>query len=127
MSVIGAICVIACISIILKKYAKEYSLLVNIFLGIIVIFYLSSRLMPIFRQIESLINLAKVPEKYVSILFKSLGICFASQFAADCCRDVGENSLASKIETIGKVSILATSVPLFEEIIKTALGLMGAG
>ena len=127
LSIIGAICTVACISVILKKYSKEYSLLISVLLGLAVIFYLSAKFTPIFRQIGALITLAKVPEKYLSILLKCLGICFVTEFAADSCRDVGENSLASKIEIIGKVSILAAALPLFEEIIKTALDLMGAG
>ena len=85
-----------------------------------------SNFFSIFTQIKDLINLAKMPEKYISILFKCLGICFITQFASDSCNDAKETSLASKIEIIGKFAMMATSMPLFEEITKTALGFIGA-
>ena len=58
-------------------------------------------------------------------MFKTLGICFLAQFAADSCRDAGESALASKVELAGKISILVLSLPLFEDIAQTALGLIG--
>ena len=126
IGVILVILLVASISVIIKKYAAEYSLFINIFLGFAVILYLISNFMPIFNQMKSLIDIAKVPEKYSCILFKSLGICFITQFASDCCTDAKETSLASKIEIIGKLSIIAVSLPLFEEIIGITLDFMGA-
>lgn len=125
LNLISIICVLAAVSVILKKYALEYSLFINILLGIIVIFYISAKFLPILSEIKNLISLAKIPEKYCSILFKSLGICLISQFASDSCKDAGETALASKIEIIGKLGIVSVSLPLFEEVIKTALKLMG--
>ncbi len=126
INVIVMISIIASFSVILKKYAPEYSILINIFLGFAVIIYLISYITPIFEYIKNLINLAKVPNKYVSVLFKSLGICFISQFASDSCKDAGETSLASKIEFIGKIAMVTVSLPLFEEITSTAINFMGA-
>ena len=125
LSIIMIISIIALISTILKKYALEYSMIINIVLSLALIVYLISNFMPIFDQIKYLINLSRIPEKYTTILFKCLGICFITQFASDSCKDAKETSLASKIETIGKFAMMATSIPLFEEITSTALALMG--
>ena len=126
INIIVMISIIASFSVILKKYAPEYSILINIFLGFAVIIYLISYIAPIFDYIKNLINLAKIPTKYVSVLFKSLGICFISQFASDSCKDAGEISLASKIEFIGKIAMITVSLPLFEEITNIAISFMGA-
>jgi stage III sporulation protein AD len=61
------------------------------------------------------------------ILFKTLGLCFLAQFAADSCRDAGENALASKVELAGKLAIVILALPLFEKITSTALALIGGG
>ena len=106
VSIIIVISVVASFSVILKKYAKEYSLAVNIFVGFAVIAYLISNFVPVFNEIKNFMNLAKIPGKYSSVLFKSLGICFVTQFASDSCKDAGEISLASKVETVGKYSIV---------------------
>lgn len=126
IQVIISISLIASLSLILKKYACEYSLVINIALSLIVIAYLISNILPIFNHIKSLINVACIPEKYISMLFKSLGICFLTQFASDSCKDAGEISLSSKIEMIGKMAVITTALPLFDELTQTALGLLGA-
>lgn len=126
INIIMAISIIASISVILKKYVKEYSLLINILASVIIIIYLISEIVPVFNYIKELVNLAKIPDIHMSILFKSVGICFITQFASDSCKDVGEISLASKIETIGKISMLTISLPLFKEVTKIALDFMGA-
>ena len=127
VSIIIVISVVASFSVILKKYAKEYSLAVNIFIGFAVIAYLISNFVPVFNEIKNFMNLAKIPGKYSSVLFKSLGICFVTQFASDSCKDAGEISLASKVETVGKFAIVSIALPLFDEITGLALKFMGAG
>ena len=127
ISIIIVISVVASFSVILKKYAKEYSLAVNIFVGFAVIAYLISNFVPVFNEIKNFMNLAKIPGKYSSVLFKSLGICFVTQFASDSCKDAGEISLASKVETVGKFAIVSIALPLFDEITGLALKFMGAG
>ncbi len=123
--IITVITFIGAFSLMLKKYAREYSLLINISMSILIIIYLTSSIIPIFNYIKSLISAANIPDKYVSLLFKSLGICFITQFASDSCRDAGESSLASKIEIVGKVSIVTASLPLLDEISQTTLALLG--
>lgn len=127
MSIIVVISVVASFSVILKKYAKEYSLVVNILVGFAVIAYLVSNFVPVFNEIKDFMNLAKIPGKYSSVLFKSLGICFVTQFASDSCKDAGEISLASKVETVGKFAIVSIALPLFDEVTGLALKFMGAG
>ena len=80
---------------------------------------------PAVREITTLLSGVGLTQEYGLILFKTLGICFLAQFAADSCRDAGESALASKVELAGKISILVLSLPLFEDIAQTALGLIG--
>lgn len=121
----GIVLTAAVISVSLKKHIPEYSVMVNIVTGAIVIIALLSEISPALHKINSLISYAKIPNQYASILLKSLGICFAVQFASDSCRDAGENSMASKIEFAGKIGILITALPLFETIIQTSLNFIG--
>ena len=62
--------------------------------------------------------------EYLKIIFKSLGICFVTQLGCDCCRDSGENAMASQLELAGKAAILVTALPLFSaaaEMVRTLL------
>lgn len=62
--------------------------------------------------------------EYLRIIFKSLGICYVTQLGCDCCRDCGENALATQLELVGKAALLITALPLFTaavEIIRSLL------
>ena len=50
-----------------------------------------------------------------------------TQIACDACRDLGERGVAARVETAGKLAVLLTSLPLFEEILQIAGELIGRG
>ena len=73
---------------------------------------------------EDLFTLSGIDNMYLTILFKSLGICYIVQLASDYCRDCGENALASQVTLAGKLAMLSVSLPLFKafvEIVKALL------
>ena len=125
ISIIGAILIVAIISVTLKKHVPEYSVMINILTGIIVLIVVISEFIPAIHEIKDLLSATKLPKEYGAILFKSLGICFVTQFASDSCKDAGESSLASKVELSGKIAILITALPLFQKITDVALSLIG--
>ncbi len=125
VAIIGVVIVIAVMSVTLKKYVPEFSMMVNIVTGVIVLSVIMCHFLPAVYQIKDLLFATKLPKEYGTILFKSLGVCFLTQFASDACKDAGENSLASKVELAGKIAILLIALPLFEKITKIAISLIG--
>ncbi len=121
----GWIIIIAVISVVLRKYVPEYSMMINIAASIIVLSVILYEFLPAVNQIKNLLYNTKISHDYIIILFKSLGICFITQFASDSCSDAGENSLSSKVELAGKVAIIITALPLFEKVTNIALNLIG--
>ena len=83
-----------------------------------------SVLLPALDEIESMMQEANIDLKYVSILFKSLGLCLITQIASDSCRDAGETAIASRIEFSGRLSLVITALPMFQEAIDIALGFL---
>ncbi len=126
---IVALCGIAVLaavfSVMLKKYIPEYSFLISLGAGVLILLLILSKITPAVSQIKNLLSATGLSSEYGSILFKSLGVCFLTQFAADSCRDSGEGSMASKVELAGKIMIVLISLPLFEKIAETAMQLMG--
>lgn len=129
MNIVGiagiAICA-AVVAAMLRRYNQEYAVMVVVAAGIVILLEMLSSLAPAIRQIRTLLSAAGLSSDYALILFKTLGICFLAQFAADSCRDAGESALASKVELAGKITIVVLALPLFEKIAKTAVGLIGA-
>lgn len=127
MNIIGIAGIAICAAVIaatLRRYHQEYAILVSIAAGIIILLSLLSSISPAIRQISTLLSTAGLESDYAVILFKTIGICFLAQFAADSCRDAGENALAAKVELAGKLSIVVLALPLFEKIAQTATGLI---
>lgn len=77
--------------------------------------------MPGVRQLMAgLLNLAErggVQEKYLTQLLKVTGISLLMDFAAQTCRDAGEDGLAMKAELAGRVMILTLAVPALETLL----------
>lgn len=125
IAIVGIAIIAAILGVMLKRYHQEYSIILSISAGVIILFEIIANISPAIRQINTLLSTTGLSAGYAAILFKSLGICFLTQFAADSCRDAEESALASKVELAGKISIVILSLPLFESIVNTAVGLIG--
>jgi stage III sporulation protein AD len=125
VAVAGIVLIAAVLSVMLKKYHPEYSILISLMAGVVILYLVLSQIGPAVAQIRNLLSAAGLSSEYGVILLKALGVCFLTQFAADSCRDAGEAALAAKVELAGKLTIVLLSLPLFEEISQTALSLIG--
>ncbi len=124
-SVIGFSLCAAALSLLLRQYRPEYSLLLSIACGIGVLFWLFEELLPILSKIQDFAALALSEQRGGEILLKSLGICFVTQLACDTCRDIGENAIAARLETAGKAAMLLLALPMFTELLERAIELIG--
>lgn len=113
------------LSVMVKKYNSEYSIFIGVIAGIFILGTVLAEMAPSIKKISELISISCIETENVKILFKTLGICFLVQFASDSCNDAGESSLASKIELAGKVMIITMVLPLFEQVIKIVMELLG--
>ncbi len=59
--------------------------------------------------------------KYVGTILKALGITYLTSTASEICRSVGEGTVGEQIETVGKIEMLALSLPLFGELLEMSL------
>ena len=64
---------------------------------------------------------AKSSMKYIGTIMKALGITYLTGTASQICHGVGEGTIGEHIETVGKIEILALSIPLFGELLEMSL------
>lgn len=74
-------------------------------------------------------ELFKIGEKFnldraVTPAFKAVGIGLIFGIAADMCRDLGENGIASAVDFIGRAELAVLAIPLIDEIISVGVGLV---
>lgn len=74
---------------------------------------------PVFEYVHGTVS-GTVFETYLATLAKAIGITVSVQFVSEICRDAGENSLASKLELVGKAEILLLCLPLASELMGLA-------
>ncbi|WP_243121505.1 SpoIIIAC/SpoIIIAD family protein [Anaerotruncus rubiinfantis] len=125
LTVTGLAVIAVALSTILKQKNPEFSLMISLLTGILILGMIISAGIPLFERIEALLQKTGARAEYVQILFKALGICFITQIACDACRDLGETAVASKVEAAGKISVLLISLPLFEQILAVVGSLIG--
>jgi len=127
---IVSICAVAVLTSVLsltvKKHNSEIAMLVAVVGCIVILLSVFSSVSSVFGNISNLLNNAAINSNYISILLKSIGICFLTEFAIDCCKDAGQNALANNVSIAGKIMVLLTAMPLFEEILNFSVSLMKA-
>ncbi len=113
----GAFC-----AVMLKQYKSEYAMLVSLATGLIILLLVLSRAEPVFEAING--YMGKFGSTGGLLLLKALGICIVTQLATDTCKDMGESATAAKLELAGKVLIIVLILPLLNELLSIATGLI---
>lgn len=123
---IAAICIIsAVICGIMGAQGREYALYIKIAAVCLIMSAVVVYISPVIDGINSIFLRADIDDKYITVLFKAVGICYISQFACDICRDSGENALASQAELAGKAALIVLAMPLVEELTGIVVALSG--
>ena len=112
---IGIVICFACVAI--RSRSPEFALTVSIAGGLLILLSVFEQVEQIMAYFDGVIRQFQVPSEGVVILLKCLGISYVAKIAGDTCVDCGQNSTATKIEFAAKVSMLAVSLPLFEQLL----------
>ena len=124
VSICGMCIVCAIVSLALKRYNPELSLLAATGAGAAAAVFIIGSISPAVGEIKNLLDMAQLDGAYSQTLFKSLGICLLCQLSSDICDDAGEKALGSKIILAGKAAVLLLTLPMVKMIAQTALELI---
>ncbi len=127
---ISSICLIgiitAVISLSIRRYNSEIAFLTTLAGCIIIFLSALLNISSLYETAQRIFSTASVDISYIKILLKAVGLCFISEFAVDLCIDSGNRALANNISIAGKVLILITSLPLYNDILNCVLSLTEA-
>lgn len=125
---IAAICAIAIVgavlSLTLKKSNPEGALLTTLATGIIVVSFFIAKVPEVLKTLDNMFGATGLATDYGEILVKAVGICLICQFASDTCRDSGQNGLAVKVETTGRLMIVLLALPLINAVVEVTTKLL---
>ena len=105
----------ACAALILRHIENRFALLAAAAAGIIMLLAVSPQFSPALEFARDL-TFASGMSQYFSLMAKSLGIALVCRVSCEICGDMGENSIASKIELACKAAIIALSLPVMKRI-----------
>lgn len=109
---------------LLKSYQPTFAFLILIVTTLFMFYYILEPLGEIIALIQSLFNRFRLESNYLETVFQIVGIAYLTELGSQLTKDAGLNSIASKIELVGKISILYVSVPVLTAIIETIIHLM---
>lgn len=124
IGIIGISVVSAVLFLLVKKYSPEYSILIETASVVLIVWTIYPQLCDVIDFYINFSESVNIDSDYLKIILKISGAAIVTQFAADICRDSGENALASKVEFAGKTIILALSIPMAQALSEFALGLI---
>lgn len=105
---------------VLRRLKEEYAVFASVAVGIIFFSVLVMLIDPFLELIDSIASLGEI-DGYVETLLRALAISISCRVCAEICRDCGENAVALKIESLGRIGILILAMP----ILKTVLEMIG--
>jgi stage III sporulation protein AD len=107
------------LAIMFKKGKEEYSLYISIAACFLILIWGIGKLQVILDAIERLQSYIQLNKAYVGILIKIIGITYITEISASLCKDSGYQAVGEQIEIVGKLTILAISMPIMLSILDT--------
>jgi len=108
----------AVLIILLKPYQPTIAFLLLMVTTIFLFYFILVPLGEIIELLRSLSDRFRLEFTYLDTVFQIIGIAYLTELGSQLTKDVGLGSIATKIELIGKISIIFVSVPILTAVIE---------
>ena len=114
--IIGFALVSLFLVIVLKSLKKdELSLALTLIASIMIFSYALFKIDSIVSLLNDLVSKSGINSKYLLV------ISYIVELATNICKDAGNTSIASKLEMVGKITIVVITIPILSSIIEVIL------
>lgn len=117
VAIIGITAVL--MAIMFKKGKEEYSLYISIGACILIVITGIGKFDVILDSINRMQNYIRINSTYVEMLVKIIGITYVTEISAALCKDTGYQAVGEQIELVGKLTVLAVSMPILLALLET--------
>ena len=114
--ILGAAVACAVMALTLRAAHRPMATVFSLGAGAVLLLAL---LEPLGQAVELLRGIAAyAPEgrEQLAMMLKLLGVSFAAEFAAQACRDAGEDGMALRVELSAKVMLVILAAPLLRQL-----------
>ena len=102
----------AILSLILRSYRPDIAIYIAILSGGLLLIAAMEFLGGVLEKVDATAGEYGINSEYIKTVFKAIGIGYIAQFSENICKDAGENTLAAKVELVGRLMILSLALPL---------------
>lgn len=124
LKISGMAFVIITISAILKQTKPEFAIQVILISAVMMLSLVFTYSKTIYDYLAELCSQTGINVQYIKTVFKIIVISYVAEFTSALCRDSGESAIAVKVETVGKLIVIASSLPVFKELISVLSGMV---
>lgn len=105
------------LSVIVKQKSQEFSLIINIVGGFLILNYCFDCLTELLTFYSSLGSSVNIDSSMIKLALKIIGIGFLTEFVSGVASDFGNSLIASKVIFGGKVVICIITLPVVKELV----------
>ena len=116
-AVCGAAVMTAVLALMIRRESPHSAMLLSIASGTVILLSVLRNIPATLSGINAVVAEAGIDSSQLMILIKVIGICFITEFTCDCVTEAGMLSLSTNISFAGKIIVVLTALPLFEQII----------
>ena len=117
-----AVCA-AAMALIMRRLRPESAVALVIAAGALCALMVAPQLAEIIDGVSALASAGGVQDGYMTQLLKVGGVSLLMDFAAQTCRDAGEDGLAMKVELAGRVMLIALALPVMRTLLSQIMSL----
>lgn len=108
----------AIVVLILRRARPEMGITAALAAGALLLTLAVPMVAQVISGITGMAEMGGVKSSYLSQLLKVAGISLLMDFAAQTCRDAGEEGLALKTELAGRVMLLSLALPAMQTLLR---------
>lgn len=103
---------------VIKNVKPEFTVLVILSAGLIMLIYLLNSLGEVVTAFTGLVDKSCLDNRLFAGILKIIGIGYLTEYSAGICEDADAKSLGMKIQLGGKITIFLMSLPILTALIE---------
>ncbi len=123
LQIVGFAVCAAAMALVLRRLRPDGATALVMAAGALAALAVLPQLGQIVAGVSELAAAGGVQKGYMGTLLKVGGISLMMDFAAQTCRDAGESGLALRVETVGRVMLIALTLPVMRTLLAQILSL----
>ncbi|MDO4536244.1 MAG: stage III sporulation protein AD [Clostridium perfringens] len=110
--------------LILKENKSTVASMILLISGVMICLFIFPYIKEIMTFVEEMTSSSGIDVVYVQIVMKIIAISYLATFCSVLCKDVGINSIATKVEFTAKIMILLLAMPIMKNVLDSILNIL---